>query len=377
MGCRETTPCSRCSTRSPRRRTPSVAGEFCGLTQEGRLRTLDLALLLGISIMGALVAVYLRIPLGAIMGALTATVVVQSLGLTSVEPFPPLARNILYAAIGFMIGLRITRSSLRQLRGVALPALLVPAVMILCGLLLGSLLAFMAPDDSPLRLDLKTAVLAVTPGGFQEMTIAAQQMNAVLSVVVISHVIRILTVVYTYPTIIRAIGGFSERRSPPANGGFPDHTPDEKESSPKDHTGALRWAVMILGAAVKAAVAAESATFPRLARLSVQTALGITLGLQVSLEPLARAGGLVIPLATTLVLLFIISLATGLLIYWLTSTDLASALWMSAPGGLMEVMVMADAMGLSVLPVLTVHTMRVLLIIAIQPRLVLALSNAL
>ncbi|HZY57688.1 MAG TPA: AbrB family transcriptional regulator, partial [Rubrobacteraceae bacterium] len=169
-------------------------------------------------------AVYLGIPLGAIMGALTATVVVQSLGLTSVEPFPPWARNILYAAIGFMIGLRITRSSLRQLRGVALPALLVPAVMILCGLLLGSLLAFMAPDDSPLRLDLKTAVLAVTPGGFQEMTIAAQQMNAVLSVVVISHVIRILTVVYTYPTIIRVFRGFAERQSPTANGGFPDHT---------------------------------------------------------------------------------------------------------------------------------------------------------
>ena len=131
--------------------------------------------------MGALVAVYLRIPLGAIMGALTATVVVQSLGLTSVEPFPPWARNILYAAIGFMIGLRITRSSLRQLRGVALPALLVPAVMILCGLLLGSLLFFMAPDDSPLRLDLKTAVLAVTPGGFQEMTIAAHRSAPVRS----------------------------------------------------------------------------------------------------------------------------------------------------------------------------------------------------
>jgi uncharacterized membrane protein AbrB (regulator of aidB expression) len=106
-------------------------------------------------------------------------------------------------------------------------------------------------------------------------------------------------------------------------------------------------------------------------------ALGITLGLQVTLGPLARAGGLVIPLATTLVLLFIISLVTGLLIYRLTRTDLASALWMSAPGGLMEVMVMADAMDLNVLPVLTVHTMRVLLIIAIQPSLVLALSNAL
>jgi membrane AbrB-like protein len=227
-------------------------------------------------------------------------------------------------------------------------------------------------------------------------------MNAVLSVVVISHVIRILTVVYTYPKIIRAILGFAERRSPPANGEFREHTPDEKESFPKGYTGAMRWAVMILGAAVggafgvwtnipagavvfamlgaaavKTAVAAESATFPRLARLCVQTALGTTLGLHVSLGPLARAGGLVIPLATTLVLLFIISLATGLLIYQFTRTDLASALWMSAPGGLMEVMVMADAMDLNVLPVLTVHIMRVLLIIAIQPSLVLALSNAL
>jgi uncharacterized membrane protein AbrB (regulator of aidB expression) len=43
----------------------------------------------------------------------------------------------------------------------------------------------------------------------------------------------------------------------------------------------------------------------------------------------------------------------------------------------MEIMVLAEAMDLDVLPILTVHTMRVLLIIAIQPSLVLALSNAL
>jgi uncharacterized protein len=361
-----------------------------------------LALLIGISVAGALVAVGLGIPLGAIMGALTATVVVQSLGLTSVEPFPPWARNILYVTIGLMIGLRVTRSSLRKLRGVALPAFLVPAVMIVSGLLLGLLYAALAPDDSPLHLDFQTAVLAITPGGFQEMTIAAQQMNALLSVVVISHVIRILTVLYTYPKIIRAILGFTERRSPSADRKSREKPSDEDESPPKDHAGSARWAAIILGAVaggsfgvwtnipagsvvfamlgvavVKTAVAAESATFPPLARRGVQIALGTTLGLQVSLGPLARAGDLVVPLVTTLVLLLVISLATGLLIYRFTRIDLASALWMSAPGGLMEIMVLAEAMDLDVLPVLTVHTMRVLLIIAIQPSLVLALSNAL
>jgi uncharacterized protein len=333
------------------------------------------------------------------MGALTATVVVQGLGLTTVEPFPPWARNILYVTIGFMIGLRVTRSSLRKLRGVALPAFLVPAVMITCGLLLGLLYAALAPNDSPLHLDFQSAVLAITPGGFQEMSIAAQQMNALLSVVVISHVIRIMTVLFAYPKIIRTALGFVERRSPSTDG---EHSSDESESPPKDRVGPARWAAMILGAAVggvfgvwtnipagsvvfamlgvalvKTVIAAESAAFPTFARRGVQIALGTTLGLQVSLRPLARAGDLVIPLATTLALLLLISLATGLFIYRFTRIDLASALWMSAPGGLMEIMVLAEAMDLDVLPILTVHTMRVLLIIAIQPSLVLALSNAL
>ena len=347
-------------------------------------------------------AVRLGIPIGAIMGALTATVVVQGLGLTSVEPFPPWARNILYVTIGFMIGLRVTRSSLRKLRGVALPAFLVPAVMITCGLLLGLLYAALAPNDSPLHLDFQSAVLAITPGGFQEMSIAAQQMNALLSVVVISHVIRIMTVLFAYPKIIRTALGFVERRSPPADGEPHEKSSYEDESPPKDRVGPARWAAMILGAAaggvfgvwtgipagsvvfamlgvalVKTVVAAESAAFPTFARRGVQIALGTTLGLQVSLRPLARAGDLVIPLATTLALLLFISLATGLFIYRFTRIDLASALWMSAPGGLMEIMVLAEAMDLDVLPILTVHTMRVLLIIAIQPSLVLALSNAL
>jgi membrane AbrB-like protein len=245
-------------------------------------------------------------------------------------------------------------------------------------------------------------VLAITPGGFQEMSIAAQQMNALLSVVVISHVIRIMTVLFAYPKIIRTALGFIEKRSPSADGEPQENSSDEGESPPKDRVGPARWAAMILGAAaggvfgvwigipagsvvfamlgvalVKTMVAAESAAFPTFARRGVQIALGTTLGLQVSLRPLARAGDLVIPLATTLALLLAISLATGLFIYRFTRTDLASALWMSAPGGLMEIMVLAEAMDLDVLPILTVHTMRVLLIIAIQPSLVLALSNAL
>lgn len=355
-----------------------------------------MALLLGASVAGALIAMRFKVPLAALMGALTATVIVQSLGLTSLEPAPSLVRNILYSAVGLMIGLRVNRSSLRQLRGVTLPALLVPVVMILSGILLGLLYATLTPDDSRLRLDLQTAVLSITPGGFQEMAIAAQQLDALIPVVVITHMVRILTVLYTYPKIVQAL----VRRAGDQRANKDDEPPEERTEGARSN--AAQWLFIITGAAVggafgawsgipagtvvfamlgaaavKAAIGADSATLPRFGRLGIQVSLGTVLGLQFSLGPLARAGSLVIPLAISLVLLIVLSLATGLLIWRTTRTDLATALWMSAPGGLMEIIVMADAMKVDVLPVLTVHTMRVVLIIAIQPSLVLALSRLL
>ncbi len=90
---------------------------------------------------------------------------------------------------------------------------------------------------------------------------------------------------------------------------------------------------------------------------------------------MARAGSLILPLAVALTLLIALSLATGLLIWRTTPTDLATALWMSVPGGLMEIAVMAEAMKVDVLPVLTVHTMRIVLIISLQPSLILLLSR--
>ena len=41
----------------------------------------------------------------------------------------------------------------------------------------------------------------------------------------------------------------------------------------------------------------------------------------------------------------------------------------------MEIAVMAEAMKVDVLPVLTVHTMRIVLIISLQPSLILLLSR--
>lgn len=360
---------------------------------------LSLLLLVGAALCGALAAARLGVPLGALMGSLTATVLLQATGLVAFEPAPIWALTTLYAAVGLMVGLRVTRSSLRQLRGAALPAIIVPAVMIVSGIALGLLYAGLA-SASGLQLDLVTAVLAVTPGGFQEIAIAAEQLDAVLAIVVVSHVIRILTVLYTYPKIVDAL---VRSMGAPHTAFQPEvRTGSSAQEVSKGPAGALRWTAIalcaalggaagfwsgipagtvvfaILGAAsAKIAVGADSASLPHFLRLALQVGLGITIGLQFALGPLVQAGYLLLPLVVSLGLLLAIAVVTGLVIYRFTRTDLATSLWMSAPGGLMEVAVMADAMDVDTLPVLAVHTLRVLLIIAIQPSLVLLLSGVL
>ncbi len=108
---------------------------------------------------------------------------------------------------------------------------------------------------------------------------------------------------------------------------------------------------------------------------AVRTSLGLNLGLQFTAGPPSQVVALMIPLAVCLALLILVSVAAGLLIHLVTSVDLATALWMSAPAGLSEIVVLAESNGVPPLPVLTVHLMRVLVIIAVQPSLVLLLAR--
>ncbi len=124
-------------------------------------------------------------------------------------------------------------------------------------------------------------------------------------------------------------------------------------------------------------LSADSASVPGRLRVAIRMGLGINLGLQFSVGPLAHAGALALPLALSLVLLMLISVVAALVVWRATTIDLPTALWMSAPAGLTEIAVLAEEGGVDPLPVLTVHLMRVVLIIAVQPTLVLLLTNLL
>ncbi len=397
--------------------------------------------LIGAAVLGAYLAQWVHLPAAGMLGALAGTAAVQSLGLSAVPSVPSWVLLVLYAAIGLLLGLKFTRASLSYLQRITLPALLVPIVMILSGCGLGFLYRALAPAAAASTLDLATAVLAITPGGFQEMSIAAQDLGAELPAVIFTHLVRIIVVIGVYPWLlhqivksqaivrpatieqralavapITAAGSPARRRDPiighgeqSAGGGSLSRSEIGEQAAdvrqPAAHARSelphwLQWSIVgagtmaggafgrwlgipagaVLGAVVGAImsrtiVGAEALAVSSQARFGIQIALGINLGLQFELGSLATMLTLIVPIAVSLAALIMLSLATGWLIHKLAGLDLALALWTTAPAGLSEITLLAEADGIEPLPVLTVHLMRVILIIAIQPSLVRALAS--
>ena len=153
-----------------------------------------LALIVG----GAVVGRVLRIPAGPMMVPLFAGVLLQAIGLMTIE-LPPWLLAISYAGIGWSIGLRFTRGILVHAAR-ALPRVLaatVALIVLCCGL--AAVLVAVAGVD-PL-----TAYLATSPGGADAVAIIATSSNVDVPFVMAMQAARVIVVLAMAPSLTRFI----------------------------------------------------------------------------------------------------------------------------------------------------------------------------
>ncbi|MBI4540093.1 MAG: AbrB family transcriptional regulator [Gemmatimonadetes bacterium] len=144
---------------------------------------------------GGLVGMWLRLPAGALVGSMVA---VGAVSLTvHAAPIPPLFGDMAKILIGTMVGSTITPEILQNLRGLALPAVVVVVLMIVAGLLGGWALSHFT------GVDIATALFATAPGGSAEMTAAAQGLKADASLVASLQAVRIVVVILGVPVLLR------------------------------------------------------------------------------------------------------------------------------------------------------------------------------
>jgi membrane AbrB-like protein len=147
---------------------------------------------------GAAVAMALRVPAGALVGPMILGAGLHAAGLVRMD-LPPPVLDLAYAAIGWYVGLRFTRETLR-LTIRALPGILVAtfAVILLCGGWAYALTHLLA-------IDFLTAFLATSPGGLDSVAIIAVGSNADVSFVLAVQTLRLFVVLVTGPLLAKWI----------------------------------------------------------------------------------------------------------------------------------------------------------------------------
>ena len=141
---------------------------------------------------GSAVFTLLSIPAGGILGSLTVTSILQLQGIET-APVPKPVLSGMYMMLGISVGASFSMDAFVKLQG---------SLWILAGATLATLassivLSFVV--KSVMKLDLRTSLLACSPGGLSMMAVVAEETGAQSVVVSMLHLVRIVWIVITMP----------------------------------------------------------------------------------------------------------------------------------------------------------------------------------
>ncbi|MDR2180069.1 MAG: AbrB family transcriptional regulator [Synergistaceae bacterium] len=155
----------------------------------------DYAVLVLCVLAGAAMGEGLRVPTGAMLGAMV-TSGVYALTLNKKYDYDPRLRVIAQVGLGLVMGKRITPQIVSNIGALLFPALVVTLVM-LTGCTLLAVLLYKTSG-----WDLTTCLLCSAPAGLSQISVFAEEAGADSFTASIFHTVRILGIVSLYPWIV-------------------------------------------------------------------------------------------------------------------------------------------------------------------------------
>ena len=156
-------------------------------------------LALAIGLVGALIFVYLNMPLPWMLGSMTATTIAALSGARVAAP--TVVRTPMILIVGVMVGATFTPDILQRFTEWW------PTVVGLAILGIASGMACMAYLRVFTDFNMATSYFSAMPGGLIEMLTLAEEHGGDVRTVALIHSVRILVIVFCVPLIVRAIEG--------------------------------------------------------------------------------------------------------------------------------------------------------------------------
>lgn len=329
------------------------------------------------AIVGERVCDRLRVPAASMIGPLIA---VGGLALTGLDlpRFPSFTQFFIQVVVGAGIGQQVTRGTVRNLRGLVIPAVLV------LGWTLGATFGLAKLVTALTTADPLTSVLSACPGGMTEMTILAVSVGADAAVVLVFQMFRFFSVLIVVPFAVSTLS--AKGPAPVAAGVDSVGTPRPGRVARVGATAVclaiglvggylaswLRWPTPGLIGALVAVGAAQVAGLdlePPLVELrtACNVGLGALLGTTVTREVLAGVASVLVPAGILTLALVVSGTLLGLVVRRLTGWDLQTSLLCAAPAGITQMVVVAGSLGCDQVRVSLLHLVRILTVVAVVP----------
>lgn len=146
---------------------------------------------------GGLLGVKLKIPAGAMIGAMFSVALFNIL--SGKASIPVNFRLVAQMVVGGMIGLKFTKETIYQLKELIVPAIILVVGFMIFSVALGYLIYKVT------GLELMTALFSTSPGGLTDMTLIADAYGAETPKIAVMHMMRLVSVITILPIVIKAL----------------------------------------------------------------------------------------------------------------------------------------------------------------------------
>lgn len=350
-------------------------------------------IILGAGVVGGLIGHVLKIPVGGLIGAKLAVIAVNML-LQPTTVFPDELRVGLQLLFGPMLGSRITKEDLSSLKKIAISAVVMIISMLLINIAIGVAIYNFS------SLDVATALFASAPGGMMDMAIISAEFGANPAYVALMQFSRLMFIFVCMIPFYRKI---MRKLKPEAHDNISSESIEMSEykasllaeDNARLHEtdidllkrygmtllcggtlGLALWALDIpagaiigamLGSALYNVFSGGKAYFPPGIRLPLRIVAGIFFGMRFDRASVMALGEILIPLLILMIGVVVMTVVTAVVVNKLTKLDATTSMLASTPGGITEMALIADELGIDAPKVAVLHMARLVTVIVLFP----------
>ena len=327
---------------------------------------------------GAWALYRLRVPAGAMAGAVIAVGLFQIA--TGYGYFPRVVKTAVQAVAGGFVGQRISRSDLRELRSILKPSFQLFSGIVLLTFCTGLLIHHTSPVDTA------TALLSSMPGGMTDVALLSSDVGADPAQSTALQLVRYLIAILILPQLDAKL---CARFAPEKRGGDPADLPGGGEKLRDGKHMAITLAIVALSGAVgklsgfpagamvlpMLTVAAYNvrsgeAYLPKKMKLAAQCLAGVNIGVTITLADILRFRELALPAVMVAVNCVAVNYVLGLLLYKTNDLDLPTCLFASVPAGMSDMALVSLEQGGEAPKVAVLQLVRYLCAMAFMPAMI-------